>query len=318
MSPSPVLPEINSYLHQIRTTPLVEVSLGGKKPGIWCKLEYLNPSGSTKDRIARHILEKAWRRGLIRSGDTVAEASSGSTSIAFALACSQMGLQFVAFIPDSATSERELIIKAYGGEVRRISGGMPEVLRIAKEASEDKGWFLGRQFANADNTEAHRLNTGPEILAQIPGGTVDAIVSGVGTGGTLRGLYEAFSSAGCSITAHAAIPRDVALFGSNVECCSLRFSSDVPGVAEGLSEIYEKWQCDHLQEWEISGQDCLDLTRKLWALGFPVGPSSGLNFAAALQVLDHLGPNAQVATVFPDRMERYFSHKVFEELRDPS
>ena len=103
-----------------------------------------------------------------------------------------MGLQFVAFIPDSATSERELIIKAYGGEVKRISGGMPEVLRIARKTSEDRGWFLGRQFSNADNTEAHRLNTGPEILEQIPGGTVDAIVSGVGTGGTLRGLYEAF------------------------------------------------------------------------------------------------------------------------------
>ena len=265
--------EINSYLHQIRTIPLVEVSLEGHKPGIWCKLEYLNPSGSTKDRIARHILEKAWRRGLIRSGDTVAEASSGSTSIAFALACSQMGLQFVAFIPDSATSERELIIKAYGGEVKRIAGGMPEVLRIARETSEKRGWFLGRQFANADNTEAHRLNTGPEILEQIPGGTVDAVVSGVGTGGTLRGLYEAFVNAGCAITAHAAIPRDVALFGSNVECCSLRFSGDVPGVAEGLSEIYEKWQCDDLREWEISGKDCLELTRKLWALGFPVGPT---------------------------------------------
>ena len=160
----------------------------------------------------------AWQKGQIKSGDTVAEASSGSTSIAFALACSQMGLHFVAFIPDSATSERELIIKAYGGEVRRIKGGMPEVLRVARETSEDRGWFLGRQFANGDNTEAHRLNTGPEILEQIPGGTVDAVVSGVGTGGTLRGLYEAFSSAGCPVTAHAAIPREGALFGSNIEC----------------------------------------------------------------------------------------------------
>ena len=318
MRASGVLREINTYLHKVRTTPLVEVSLGGSKPGIWCKLEYLNPSGSTKDRIARHILEKAWQQGQIKSGDTVAEASSGSTSIAFALACSQMGLHFVAFIPDSATSERELIIKAYGGEVRRIKGGMPEVLRVARETSEDRGWFLGRQFANEDNTEAHRLNTGPEILEQIPGGTVDAVVSGVGTGGTLRGLYEAFSSAGCPVTAHAAIPREGALFGSNVECCSLRFSNDVPGVADGISEIYENWQCDDLREWEISGHDCLELTRKLWALGFPVGPSSGLNFAASLQVLDHLGPGAQVTTVFPDRMERYFSHKVFEEIRAQS
>ncbi|MCH2063361.1 MAG: cysteine synthase family protein [Roseibacillus sp.] len=325
---SPVLPEANSYLHQVRPTPLVRVSLpdsqsgssgrSNMEPGIWCKLEFLNPSGSTKDRIARHILEKAWRQGHLNAGHTVAEASSGSTSIAFALACSQMNLHFVAFIPDTATSERELIIKAYGGEVRRISGGMPEVLRAARETSEAEGWFLGRQFANEDNTEAHRLHTGPEILEQIPGGNVDAVVSGVGTGGTLRGLYEAFAGAGCPVSAHAAIPRDLALFGSNLECCSLRFSSDVPGVVEGLSEIYAQWQCDRLREWEIGDRDCLELTRKLWSLGFPVGPSSGLNFAAALEVATELGPDAQVVTVFPDRMERYFSHKVFEEIRDRS
>ena len=325
---SRVLPEANSYLHQIHPTPLVRVSLGDGQPvgaeydttgsGIWCKLEFLNPSGSTKDRIARHILEKAWRQGQLRAGDTVAEASSGSTSIAFALACSQMSLHFVAFIPDTATSERELIIRAYGGEGRRVGGGMPEVLRAAGETSASEGWFLGRQFANEDNTEAHRLHTGPEILSQIPGGTVDAVVSGVGTGGTLRGLYEAFAGAGCPVSAHAAIPRDLALFGANAECCSLRFSSDVPGVVEGLSEIYAQWQCDRLREWEIGDRDCLELTRRLWGLGFPVGPSSGLNFAAALEVAAELGPDSQVVTVFPDRMERYFSHKVFEEIRTRS
>ncbi len=325
---SRVLPESNTYLHQIGPTPLVRISPGDSRresqeagdhtSGIWCKLEFLNPSGSTKDRIARHILEKAWRRDQLSSGDTVVEASSGSTSIAFALACSQMGLHFVAFIPDTATSERELIIKAYGGEVRRVSGGMPEVLRSARETSEAEGWFLGRQFSNEDNTEAHRLNTGPEILGQIPGGTVDAVVSGVGTGGTLRGLYEAFDGAGCPVSAHAAIPRDLALFGSNLECCSLRFSSDVPGVVEGLSEIYSGWKCDRLREWEIRDRDCLELTRQLWKLGFPVGPSSGLNLAAAMEVSTELGPGAQVVTVFPDRMERYFSHKVFEEIRNHS
>ena len=312
-----MLPEETSYLHRISPTPLVRVCLPEVReaPGIWCKLEFLNPSGSTKDRIARHILEKAWEQGELRAGDTVAEASSGSTSIAFALACSQLGLHFIAFIPDSATSERELIIKAYGGEVRRVAGGMPEVLRTARETSRSEGWFLGRQFANPDNTEAHRLHTGPEILRQIPGGRVDAVVSGVGTGGTLRGLYEAFASSGCSVSAHAAIPRDLALFGSNLECCSLRFSSDVPGVVEGLSEIYTHWRCEDLKEWEIDDCECLELTRSLWSHGFPVGPSSGLNYAAALRVASRLGPDAQVVTVFPDRMERYFSHKVFDGLR---
>jgi cysteine synthase len=196
-----VLPEGARYIHQIPPTPLVPVSVDGSAV-IWCKLEFMNPSGSTKDRIARHILEKGWRAGLLKFGSTVVEASSGSTSIAFALASSQLELKFVAFIPEHATSERESIIRAYGGEVRRVQG----------------------------------------------------------TGGTLRGLYEAFSLAGCDVSAHAAMPRQGELFGSNLECCSL-------------------------------------------------------NFAAALQVAADLGEDAKIVTIFPDRMERYFSHKVSEGYR---
>ena len=310
--------EHSRYLHRMAPTPLAAVQLRADEPVIWCKLEFLNPSGSTKDRIARHILEKAWRRGDISAGSTVVEASSGSTSIAFALACAQMGLKFVAYIPDSATSERELMIRAYGGEVRRISGGMSKVMQCAHDASVEHGWFAGRQFANPDNTEAHRLYTGPEILSQIPGGTVDAVVSGVGTGGTLRGLHEAFSSADCDVQAFAAIPRQGEVFGSNVECCSLAFSSDVPGVVEGISEIYAGWETDCVTELEVGDCECLELTRKLWEMGFPVGPSSGLNLAAALQVAEQIGTDKTIVTVFPDRMERYFSHKIFESLRDES
>jgi cysteine synthase len=309
------LPLENLYLPHIRQTPLVPVSMDDSGVSIWCKLEFLNPSGSTKDRIARHILEKAWRQNLLSKGSVVVEASSGSTSIAFALACSQMGLQFVAFIPKSATSERELIIRAYGGVVKRVDGGMRDVLQAAREASETNGWFLGRQFANEANTESHRLFTGSEILNQIPGGCVDAVVSGVGTGGTLRGLYEAFEGAGCRVSAHAAIPRDVGLLSSDPECCSLRFSSDVPGVVEGISEIYSGWKCPNLREWQIDDRECLTLTQRLWGMGFPVGPSSGLNLAAALKVAKELGSNSRIVTVFPDRMERYFSHKVFNEIK---
>lgn len=286
---------------------------------VWCKLEFLNPSGSTKDRIARHILEKARRRGVLKAGDTVVEASSGSTSISLALACAQMGMRFVAFIPATATNERSLMIQALGGRVERVEGGMSKVLEAASEAAEANGWFASRQFENPDNTEAHRMFTGPEILAQIDGHCVDAVVSGVGTGGTLRGLWEAFRDAGCAVGAHAAIPCCSEVFGLNAECCSLSFSSDVPGVVECLSAIYESWKtgpdAGALKEWFIDDRRCLDLTKRLWAQGFPVGPSSGLNLAAALDVQKELGPDSKVVTVFPDRMERYFSHKIFAELR---
>lgn len=318
--PMPNQPAGECYLHRIAPTPLVPVQPDADLPPIWCKLEFLNPSGSTKDRIARHILEKARRRGTISSGSTVVEASSGSTSIALALACAQMRLKFVAFIPDSATNERSLMIQAYGGEVRRVAGGMSEVLSAAEQAAADEGWFHTRQFSNPDNVEAHRLWTGPEILSQIPGSCVDVVVSGVGTGGTLQGLFEAFDSAGCSVTPVAAIPKENEVFGGNIECCSFKFSSDVPGVVDGVSQLFHDWSASDgaagLKRIEVGDCHCLELTRQLWRLGFPVGPSSGLNLAAAVEAARTAPPDAKVVTVFPDRMERYFSHKVFEKLGD--
>lgn len=309
----------SGFLHRVAVTPLVPVTLDPSLGPVWCKLEFLNPSGSTKDRIARHILEKARRRGVLKAGDTVVEASSGSTSIALALACAQMGFRFVAFIPSSATHERSLMIQAFGGEVVPVEGGMTRVLEAARDAGSANGWFEARQFENPDNTEAHRLFTGPEILSQIDGHGVDAVVSGVGTGGTLRGLWESFHEAGCQVTAHAAIPCQGEGVELNAECCSLAFSPHVPGVVECLSAIYETWKSKMdpalLCERRIDDRRCLDLTRSLWELGYPVGPSSGLNYAAAMDVLRENGPGHRVVTVFPDRMERYFSHKVFEGLR---
>src|SRR5271165_762682 len=110
----------NQYASSLSAIPLVPVQLEAGAPVIWCKLEFLNPSGSTKDRIARYILQKALREGRLRRGMTVIEASSGSTSIAMALACAQLGLRFVAVMPDGVSSERVLIIRAYGGEIRLI------------------------------------------------------------------------------------------------------------------------------------------------------------------------------------------------------
>lgn len=170
------------YLNRLAPTPLVPVRLSAAGPAIWAKLEFLNPSGSTKDRIARHILSKAWREGRLRAGDTVIEASSGSTSIAMALACSQMGLRFIAVMPEGVSNERVLMIRAYGGEIRLtpkaagIAGAMAETERLAAECDG----FLPRQFSNVENAQAHATGTAVEILDQIPGGVVDAVVSGVG------------------------------------------------------------------------------------------------------------------------------------------
>jgi len=303
------------FIQQISMTPLVPVELAPGQGSIWCKLDFLNPSGSTKDRIARYILEKQWRLGRLRKGDTVIEASSGSTSIAMALACAQMGLKFIAVMPESVSNERVMIIRSYGGQIiltpaaDKILGS----LKRAAEESERTGAFYPRQFENLDNAEAHRVSTGQEILRQIPGGIVHGVVSGVGTGGTIVGLFNAFHEAGCPVTPFFAKPIE-GLQHYDVECCS--FSSRVPGVVDGISKLFTDSSMPGLVEINIDPDVAIETTRALIRHGFPVGPSSGLNFAAAVEALKRLGPNAHVVTVFPDRMERYFSTELFTSWKE--
>lgn len=300
------------FLHHIGPTPLVPVRLEEGAPNVWCKLEFLNPSGSTKDRIARYMLEKAWRQGELRSGSVVVEASSGSTSIALALTCAQMGLRFMAVMPEGVTQERITTIRAYGGEVVLVSKdlGMRGAMAKAEELAREYKGFATRQFENPDNAEAHRVWTGQEVLAQVPGGIVHGIVSGVGTGGTIVGLYEAFLEAGCPVTPFVARPT-VGSEPRELECCS--FSSKVPGVVDGISKLFTDAKMQGLVTINVSDEVAICTARKLIRRGFPVGPSSGLNFAAAVEAAKQLGPEAQVVTVFPDRMERYFSTELVEK-----
>jgi cysteine synthase A len=305
------------YWHQGGFTPIVALEVSDDLPRIWCKLEFLNPSGSTKDRIARHILEKAVRQGRLKAGDTVVEASSGSTSIALALVCSQLGLKFHAFVPEHATSERLMMILAYGGEVTRLPGAMPVLIDAARAHADAEGAFLVRQFENPENPEAHRIHTAAEIVTQLADGRVDRVVSGIGTGGTLVGLHQGLRDAGCDALPVAAIPVGP-LYDDHAECVSISFSKQVPGVVECCSEIYQKWKATPaaagLVELAVAEERCLELTRQLWRLGFPVGPSSGLNLGACMAVAEDLPRDAVIVTVFPDRMERYFSHPVFGEI----
>ena len=306
------LPQQQAYSNRPAPTPLALVQLDAVP--VWCKLEFLNPSGSTKDRIARFILEKAWREGRVARGATVIEASSGSTSIAMALACAQLGLRFIAVMPEGVSNERVLIIRAYGGQIRLtpkadgIRGAIDETERLAREC----GGFLPCQFANLDNAQAHRMATAREVLEQIPGGTVDAVVSGVGTGGTLVGLYQGFADAGCPVRPVAARP--VTLDGATeVECCS--FSARIPGVVDSISTIFQPHALPGLETVEVADDLAIETTRRLIRLGYPVGPSSGLNYAAACDAALRLPAGAQIVTVFADRMERYFTTELFRPYR---
>ncbi len=298
--------------YRIAPTPTVALQLQSDHPVIWCKLEFLNPSGSTKDRIARFILEKAWREGRLTRDHLVIEASSGSTSIAMALACAQLGVRFLAVMPEGVSNERTLMIRAFGGDIKLTpkEGGVLESIHETERVAAETLAFLPRQFANEDNALAHRMGTAREMVDQIPCGIVDAIVSGVGTGGTLVGLHDGLRDCGCAVI--PVMARPVAL-SSDLECCS--FSGRIPGVVDRISKIFREDRLPGLETVEVQDEEALETSRELLRRGLPVGPSSGLNYRAALEIARRLGPGAIVATVFPDRMERYFTTDLFRPYR---
>jgi cysteine synthase A len=292
----------------------VRIALSTDLPAVWCKLEYLNPSGSTKDRIAAHILLCAHQRGILAPGQLVIEASSGSTSIAFALACARQGLRFIAVMPEGVSNERVLMIRAFGAEVRftpsaeGVAGSIAEAERLGAEL----GAFLPRQFENPDNAAAHQLHNAAEISAALPDVTFDAVVSGVGTGGTLAGLYAGLRVHSPEL--RPVLARPVAISEElDMECCS--FSSQIPGVIDGLSKLFRAADYPELLTLEVPQEKAIETTRLLINSGFPVGPSSGLNYAAAVMTAQQMGGERNIVTVFPDRMERYFSTMLFAPWR---
>jgi len=292
-------------------TPTVPVPDAGSGCTIWLKLEYLLPSGSTKDRVASFVLSHAIASGALGPESVVVEASSGSTSIAFAAACAMVGVKFVAVMPRGVSGERLLIIRRYGGEViltdpeRGVLGAIEETRAMA---AKDPRIFLPRQFENPLNALAHQRATGPELLAQVDG-TIDGFVAGVGTGGTLMGIACALREAGHPARIAAARPEKGACFEGQPEICG-----GIPGVVDGLSAILDPERIGLEEPICVSGWEAVQAARELCRRGFPVGPSSGLNFAAARKLARALGPGHNVATVLCDRMERYFSTDLFADL----
>jgi cysteine synthase len=281
---------------------------------IWLKLEYLLPSGSTKDRVAAFILGHGVETGAIDESTIVVEASSGSTSIALAMACAVLGVRFRAIMPENVSRERAMIIKRYGGETQltpAAGGILAAIEETRRQAALDPKVFLTRQFENPLNARAHERETGPELIQQI-GGTIHGFVAGVGTGGTLMGVARALRDAGHQTRIARAIPeKGSACFEGQPEVCG-----GIPGIVEGLSTILDPAEID-MQDIKIDEREALAATRELCKRGLPVGPSSGLNFAAARELARRIGPNKTIATVLCDRMERYFSTDLFHDV-DPN
>ena len=305
--------EMRSVLSRVAadtpTIPLADAETGCT---IWLKLEFLLPSGSTKDRVAAFVLSHGIETGAVKADTIVVEASSGSTSIAFAMACAVLGVRFRAVMPEGVSGERILIIRRYGGDVvlTPAAGGVGGAIEATREmARADPLVFLPRQFENSLNALAHQRVTGPELIAQV-GGTVHGFCAGVGTGGTLMGIARALREAGHASVIARVVPEHGVCFQNEPEICG-----GIPGVVEGLSTILDECEVGCCGPLLVPDGEALVAARELIARGFPVGPSSGLDLAGARRIARRLGPGHNVATVACDRMERYFSTDLFRDLR---
>ncbi len=302
--------EIPPVLSLIGNTPLIQLRFKKENLSLWAKCEFLNPSGSIKDRLAKYVLLDAERRELLRPDSIILECSSGNTGIALSMVGAVLGRRVTILMSDTASVERRMLIKRLGAELILFSssGKYQTGIELSREMAEnDPRYFLPRQFENKLNALDHEQSTGPEIIQQVPG-PVDAFVAGFGTGGTLAGIGKAIKSRYPNAKVYAMEPAESALLAGECPCCHF-----IEGVADGfLPPLLQDAPLDGHRK--VGSSEAMGMSRRLQReFGLLVGTSSGANIAAALQVAAELGPKANVVTVLCDRAERYFSTPLFAE-----
>jgi cysteine synthase A len=305
--------------HMIGNTPLLAVRFRyrGKQRVIYAKAEHINMTGSIKDRMAFHILKKAYADGQIQPGDTIAEATSGNTGISFAAIGRALGHQVAIFMPDWMSRERVSLIKSLGAKivpVGRDQGGFLGSIRMTEElAAQEPHVFLPAQFANAANVEAHEKTTGPEIWWQLYFHSIqpDAFIAGVGTGGTIMGVGKFLRERNPAIKLHPLQPIESPTLSTGHKVGHHR----IQGISdEFIPPILQLEKLDSIVS--VHDGDAILMAQKLAAeLGLAVGISSGANFIGALTVQNELGEDAIVTTVFPDDNKKYLSTDLLREER---
>ncbi|HWD91915.1 MAG TPA: cysteine synthase family protein [Verrucomicrobiae bacterium] len=301
-------------LSLIGNTPLVPLRLEPEGVTVYAKCEFLNPSGSIKDRLAKTILTDARERGLLKPDSIILECTSGNTGIALAMVGAALGHHVTILMSAGASEERRMLIRQLGGELILFdsAGRYQTGIEMSREmAAKDPRYFLTRQFENPLNVEDHESGTGLEILQQMAG-PIDAFVSGFGTGGTLAGCGKAIKHRWPNARIIAMEPAEHALLAGEMPCCHF-----IEGVADGfIPPLLKDASID--SEVKIRSADALAMTMRLQReFGLLVGISSGANVAAALSVARELGPRARVVTMLCDRAERYFSTRLFTASASP-
>jgi len=290
----------NSILDAIGGTPLIEVD------GVYCKMEYLNPSGSVKARIAKYMIERAEDEGLLRHGDTIVEATSGNTGNALSMVAAVKGYRMLVVMPEGMSGERVAISRAFGADVMEIGHfHVNEALAKAKELGEEPGYFCPSQFESEWNVEENRIWLGPEILEQLPEGAVpDAMVMGVGTGGTLIGVGQAFREANPAVKLFAMEPSE-----SSTILCGEVGDHLIEGISDGfVPGIFERHQQLVDTALTVDSEEAVGEMRRLAREhGLFVGPSSGANLIAARKVRESYPDLRTIVTLFCDEGEKYIS-----------
>ena len=288
----------NSILDAIGGTPMLELE------GIYCKLEYLNPSGSVKARIAKYMIERAEDEGLLRHGDTIVEATSGNTGNALSMVAAVKGYRMLVVMPEGLSGERVAISRAFGAEVLQIGHfHVDQALAKAKELGAEPGYFCPSQFENEWNVEENRTWLGPEILDQLPQGVVpDALVMGVGTGGTLVGVGQAFRRVNPEVRLFAMEPSE-----SSTILCGEVGEHLIEGIADGfVPGIFRRHQSLVNDTLAIDSEEAVEEMRRLAKNhGLFVGPSSGANLIAARKVRESYPEIEHVVTLLCDEGEKY-------------
>jgi cysteine synthase A len=297
--------------HLVGNTPLLAVRcrLRGEARVVYAKAENFNFTGSIKDRMALHILDRGREHGLLREGSTIAEATSGNTGIAFAALGRALGMRVVIYMPDWMSQERVMLIRSLGAEivpVAREQGGFLGSIRMTQEmAAGHPEVFLPAQFSNDANCEAHALTTGPELARQLALRNLapDVFVAGVGTGGTIMGVGRYLRSINPRVRLHAIEPAESPTLSTGCKVGQHR----IQGVSdEFVPAIVELSVLDDVLA--IHDGDAILMAQRLARdLGLAVGISSGANFLGALLAQARLGSGAVAATVFADSNKKYLS-----------
>ena len=301
----------NNVLELVGKTPLIKINSFGDTAQILAKAEFLNPGHSIKDRIAKAMIEEAFKSGKINNESIIIEPTSGNTGVGLAMVCAYYGLKIILTMPSSMSIERQKLLVAFGAQLvltrpdLGMKGAVDEALYLAQKYPNS---FIPSQFENPENPRIHELTTGPEILEQA-GGKVDIFVAGFGTGGTISGIGKALKRANPATQIVAVEPASSPLVSKGMAC-----SHKIQGI--GANFIPKTLKRDIIDEiLTIENETAIAAARQsAQKEGLLVGISSGANLAAAATLArKNENRGKKIVTVLCDTGERYLSTELFNQ-----